>query len=133
MITLPREPWHGGQICGEQLEYGVVPGRSVYCGEFKKLGSPACEEHDRELREDNYGVLPEFAEGNALGVEIVRYERGWCVHDVYGALIAGADHRDTLEYMHGFTLSWEPYEGDTPVEPTPEELAAYTAQLRTEA
>lgn len=108
MITLPREPWRGGQICGEQLEYGVVPGRSVYCGEYKKPGSPVCEEHDRELREDNYGVLPKFAPGNALGLAAYR--------------------RDTMPYM--FQLAWEPHEGDVPIKPTAEELKAFTDQLQ---
>lgn len=126
MKTLPRKPWRGGQICGYQTAYGLP--WSIFCGEFKKLGSPMCEEHDREMREDNYGVLPKLDDGNALGTEIVRYERGWCVHDVHGDRIAGVARRDTLEYMHGFTLQWEPYEGETPIDPTPEELAAFEAQ-----
>lgn len=104
MITLPREPWRGGQICGYQTAYGLP--WSIFCGELKKPGSPACDEHDRELREDNYGVLPKFAPGNALGLAAYR--------------------RETMPYM--FQLAWEPYEGDKPVKPTPEELAAFEAQ-----
>lgn len=54
MITLPKEPWRGGQICGHQTNVGGwSEGLAAYCGEFKKLNSPACEKHDRELREDN--------------------------------------------------------------------------------
>lgn len=125
MKTLPREPWRGGQICGYQTAYGLP--HSIFCGEFKKPGSPACEEHDRELREDNYGVLPKFAPGNALGLELTFRSGTWRVHDVHGDLIAGSARRETLEYMHGFTLSWEPWEGSSPIEPTPEELAAFAA------
>lgn len=105
MITLHREPWRGGQICGYQTAYGLP--WSNFCGEYKKPGSPVCERHDKELREDNYGVLPKFADGNALGLTAYR--------------------RETMPYM--FQLAWEPYEGDTPVKPAPEELAAYEAQL----
>lgn len=105
MITLPREPWRGSQICGYQTAYGLP--WSIFCGEFKKLNSPVCEVHDRELREDNYGVLPKFAPGNALGLAAYR--------------------RTTMPYM--FQLAWEPYEGVTPVEPTEAELRAYQEQL----
>lgn len=105
MRTLPREPWRGGQICGYQTEYGVIPGRSVFCGEFKKPGSPVCEQHDKEMREDNYGVLPKFAPGNAPGLAAYR--------------------RNTMPYM--FQLGWEAYEGDTPIGATPEEIAAWEA------
>lgn len=106
MITLPREPWRGSQICGYQTEYGVIPGRSVFCGEFKKHGSYVCEVHDQELREDNYGVLPKFAPGNALGLAAYR--------------------RETMPYI--FQLSWEADDPDKPNKPTPEELAAFEAQ-----
>lgn len=105
MITLPKEPWRGGQICGHQTAYGLP--WSIFCGEFKKPGSPLCEVHDKEMREENDGVLPKFAPGNALGLAAYR--------------------RKTMPYM--FQLAWEPYEGDTPEAPTPEELAAFYAQL----
>lgn len=105
MRILPREPWHGGQICGEQTEYGVIPGRSVFCGEFKMLNSPACETHDRELRADNYGVLPRFAEGNALGLAAYR--------------------RETMPYM--FRLAWETEDTGKPEPATEEETAAWLA------
>lgn len=130
MRTLPREPWRGGQICGEQLEYGVVPGRSVYCSEFKKLGSPLCEEHDREYRFDNAGVLPRFAEGNALGLVIKKSRWGWSVLDEWGQLCSSADDRAKVERLYGFTLLWEPYEGNVPIDATPEELAAFQVQLK---
>lgn len=109
MRTLPREPWRGGQICGWQMEYGVVGARMVFCGEYKKQGSPLCDEHDRDLREDNYGVLPRFAPGNALGLAAYR--------------------RETMPYM--FRLSWEPKDtpedphGETPVPATDEEIRAW--------
>lgn len=104
MKTLPREPWRGGQICGYQTEYGT--GRSVFCGEFKKASSPLCEEHDREMREDNYGRLPKFAPGNALGLPKYR--------------------RKAMPYL--FQLSWEPdEEPDTPIPATPEQIAAWKA------
>ena len=101
MRTLPREPWRGGQICGYQIGYGL-PG-SIFCGEFKRLNSPLCEEHDREMREEYDGHLPRFAKGNALG--LATYLR---------------------TYMpHMFTLSWEPNKGDIPIPATPEEIAAW--------
>lgn len=131
MRTLPREPWRGGQICGEQLEYGVVPGRSVYCGEFKKLGSPLCEAHDSLERMDGYGSLPKFAPGNATGLKwaaIPGY--GWGVYDVHGEVVGSSSSRSTLEEYYSFTLKWEPDEGPVPVIPTPEELAAFQAQLK---
>lgn len=59
MITLPREPWRGGQICGWQTAYGLP--WSIFCGEFKETGSPLCEEHDYLERMDGYGSLPKFA------------------------------------------------------------------------
>lgn len=101
MRTLPRDPWRGGQICGYQTAYGLP--WSVFCGEFKKQGSPACEEHDRDMREENYGFLPKFAPGNALGLAAYR--------------------RETMPYM--FKLSWEPYEGDQPILATEEEVKAW--------
>lgn len=104
MKTLPREPWRGGQVCGYQTNVGGwSEGEPEFCGEFKKLNSPLCDEHDKELRERNGGRLPKFAPGNAPGLAPYR--------------------RATMPYM--FRLAWEPYEGDTPVEPTPEELAAF--------
>lgn len=108
MKTLPREPWRGGQICGEQLEYGVVPGRLVFCGELKKPGSPLCEAHDEELRLDNGGTLPRFAPGNALGLAAYR--------------------RESMPYM--FQLAWEPMEGGTPVAATEEEIKAWKESER---
>lgn len=103
MKTLTREPWRGGQICGWQMAYGL-PG-SRFCGEFKKLGSPLCEEHDREERADNYGRLPKFAPGNALGLAEYR--------------------RTAMPYV--FQLAWEPMEGDTPVPATKDEIRAWEA------
>lgn len=105
MITLPREPWRGGQLCGYQSEYGVVPGRSVFCGELKEPGLYFCKEHHDWVLLD--GPI-KMAPGNVAG--LARYRR------------------TTMPYM--FQLSWEPYEGDTPTTPTPEELAAYQAQLK---
>ena len=106
MRSLPREPWRGGQVCGHQTNVGGwSEGRAAYCGEFKKLDSPACEQHDAELREDNYGVLPKFARGNALG--LAEYSR------------------KTMPYM--FVLAWEPYEGTTPIPTTEEEVKAWEA------
>lgn len=133
MRTLPREPWRGGQICGHQTNVGGwSEGSAAYCGEFKKLGSPLCEEHDREERLDNYGVLPKFAEGNALGLvleEIPNY--GWGVYDQHGRTIGTNHlHDGPLKRIYGFTLRWEPDEGVVPIIPEPEELAAFQAQLK---
>jgi len=128
MRTLPREPWRGGQICGEQIGYGLP--HSIFCGEFKKLGSPACEEHDRELREDNYGVVPKFAKGNALGLELTFCSVSWVVRDGDGVLIDAHQSRAALQSKHGFMLCWEPYEGDTPIPADDDELAAFQAQLK---
>jgi hypothetical protein len=123
MKTLPREPWHGGQICGEQLEYGVVPGRSVFCGEFKKLGSPACKQHDKELRE--YGVLPKFAEGNALGVRIASCSESWIAFDACDEIVAAERTLFALEERLGFVLSWETEDPDAPEPATVDEIAAW--------
>jgi hypothetical protein len=125
MKTLPREPWRGGQICGYQTAYGLP--WSVFCGEFKKLGSPLCEEHDREMREENYGSLPKFTPGNALGLELKRTVHGWSVYDRYGDLCSSANDRAELEAYYGFTLSWETEDPDKPEPATPEEIAAWGA------
>lgn len=120
MKTLPREPWRGGQICGEQTAYGLP--WSIFCGEFKKPGSPLCEEHDQEARTDNYGVLPKFATGNALGLKIRQTHWRWSVYDGYGDLCSSADDRAELERFYGFTLSWETDDPDKPEPATPEEI-----------
>lgn len=104
MKTLPREPWRGSQICGYQTAYGLP--WSVFCGEFKKPGSPLCEEHDKDMREEHGGQLPRFDPGNALGL--------------------AAFHRETMPHM--FRLSWEPHEGDRPVPATEDEIRAWEAQ-----
>ncbi len=101
MRTLPGEPWRGGQICGWQIAYGLP--WSIFCGEFKKLGSPLCEEHDRELREEHGGVLPKFAPGNALGLAEYR--------------------RETMPYM--FQLSWETENPDKPEPATSKEIETW--------
>lgn len=103
MKTLSREPWRGGQICGYQSAYGLP--WSVFCGEFKKLGSPLCGVHDKQMREEHDGRLPRFAPGNALGLAAYR--------------------RTTMPYM--FQLAWEAEDPDAPVPATPEEIAAWEA------
>jgi hypothetical protein len=101
MRTLPREPWRGGQICGWQIAYGLP--WSVFCGEFKKTGSPVCDVHDEELREENGGVLPRFAPGNALGLAAYRIT--------------------AMPYM--FQLAWEPMDRNTPIPATEKEIKAW--------
>lgn len=123
MRTLPREPWRGGQICGYQTAYGLP--WSVYCGEFKKPGSPVCEEHDRDMREENGGRLPQFAPGTAPGLELRRTVWGWSVYDGDGFLCSSADDREELELFYGFRLCWEPYDGDIPTAATEEEVKAW--------
>lgn len=123
--TLSREPWRGGQICGYQTEYGVVPGREVFCGEFKAPGRYFCQEHHNWVLEE-YGSL-RMSPGNAKGLELKKTVYRWSVLDGYGDLCSSADDRADLEEFYGFTLKWEPYDGDEPVEPTPEEIAAFTA------
>ncbi len=63
MRTLPREPWRGSQICGEQIEYGT--GRERYCAERKGSGLPMCPEHFQEAITE-YGTLS-VPEDVALG------------------------------------------------------------------
>lgn len=136
MKTLPREPWRGGQICGWQLEYGVVPGRMVFCGEFKKPGSPLCDEHDKEMREEYGGTLPRFAPGNAMGLELRQTQWGWSVFDGHGFLCSSADDKAELEAHYSFTLSWEPPDtsddphGEDPVPATEEEIRAWKESER---
>ncbi|MFE0490109.1 hypothetical protein [Streptomyces griseoaurantiacus] len=93
-VTLSREPWRGGQVCGHQTVYGMGAHSERYCGARKAPGLVECAEHAEETGMA-YGVV-KFALGNAKG-----------------------DPSAPVE------LSWEPYEGDVPVEPTEEERAAY--------
>lgn len=131
MKTVSREPWRGGQICGHQIAYGMP--WSIFCGEFKKLGSPLCHEHDRDLREEYGGQLPKFAPGNATGLELRQVGNGWSAFNGWDYL-AGHYTREEAEYRFGFTLLWEPMDtpnaphGEVPVRPSPEEVAAFAAQ-----
>lgn len=125
MKTLPREPWRGGQICGYQTAYGLP--WSVFCGEFKKLGSPLCSQHDEEMREEHGGRLPRFAPGNALGLQLRQSEWGWSVLAGEGLLCASSDDRSHLAEVYGFTLSWETEDPDKPEPATAKEIAAWEA------
>lgn len=126
MKTLPREPWRGGQICGYQTAYGLP--WSVFCGEFKKLGSPVCEEHDRELREETEdGSLPKFAPGNALGMRIKDGGFHQVLVNADDRMKAFCISRSVLERDYGFTLSWETDDPGKPEAATPEEIAAWEA------
>lgn len=125
MKTLPREPWRGGQICGYQTAYGLP--WSVFCGESKKPGSPLCDEHDKEMREEHGGYLPRFAPGNALGLALKQSEWGWSVLTGEGLLCASSDDRSRLAEVYGFTLSWETEDPDKPEAATAEEIAAWEA------
>lgn len=61
--TLPREPWRGSMICGNQLAYGL-PG-SRFCAERKADGLPMCEAcFDDTMEEYGHVVM---APGNAVG------------------------------------------------------------------
>lgn len=122
MKTLPREPWRGGQICGYQSEYGVVPGRTVHCGEFKAPGLYFCREHHEWVLLD--GPI-RMAKGNALGLSIVQDGDRWTVISGSGMFRAASHDRAFLERIYGFTLSWEPYEGDMPIPATEEEIKAW--------
>ena len=77
MKTLPREPYRGGQICGEHLQYGVVPGRSVFCGEHKSHLSYFCVVHAWELARDGDDPSVGMAEGNLLGDVRIPAELQW--------------------------------------------------------
>lgn len=124
--TLPREPWRGGQLCGYQSEYGAVPGRSVFCGEYKAPGLYFCQEHHNWVLGE-YGSI-RLAPGNAAGLELKSTVYGWSVYDGSGALCGSSSDRADLEERYGFTLKWAPYEGQTPQDPTAEELAHLTEQ-----
>lgn len=43
--TLPREPWRGSQICGEQMYDGNASSAAAYCATRKGDKLPMCEEH----------------------------------------------------------------------------------------
>lgn len=75
MKILNREPWRGSQICGEQIEYGVVPGRVRFCGERKAPGLYHCAPHDQAMREECGEVL--MAAGNATGSDEAVLELLW--------------------------------------------------------
>ena len=124
MRTLPREPWRGGQICGYQSEYGVVPGRTVQCGEFKAPGLYFCRHHHKWVSLD--GPI-RMAEGNVRGLSLVQDGDRWVVLSGSGMFRAASPDRAFLEKVYGFTLEWEPYEGDMPIPATPEEIAAWQA------
>jgi hypothetical protein len=70
MRVVPREPWRGGQVCGQQIHYGTVAlplgTWSSFCGELKADGVPLCPVHRDEQLEE-YGEIPKFAPGNAVG------------------------------------------------------------------
>lgn len=126
MKTLHREPWRRGQICGYQTEYGVVPGRTVQCGEFKAPGRYFCQEHHEWMFLD--GPI-HMAEGNAVGLELTQDgEDGWYVINVAGELVAGPGSRDALVFAYGFSLRWEGAKGQ-PIAPTDEELRAFEADV----
>lgn len=127
MKTLPREPWRGGQICGEQLSHTTWTSRESYCGEFKKLGSPVCGEHDRELLADGIDPVREFAEGNECGLRIARCSESWIVRNVHDELVGAEGTRFAIKERFGFTLSWETEDPDAPEPATPEEIAAWEA------
>ncbi|MPY47134.1 hypothetical protein [Streptomyces acidicola] len=61
--TLRADPDPAGQICGYQIAYGMP--WSEYCAERKARGKYFCEQHDREvLEEDGHVHMPP---GNAIG------------------------------------------------------------------
>lgn len=131
--VLTREPWRGSQICGYQLTHTTWTERESYCGERKAPGLYACTEHDADMRME-FGEV-RMAPGNARGVRIEQYPHGWSAYsvgwDVDGSddeLIESADDRATLERSVGIgVLLWEGEDGE-PVQPTPEEVAAYAPQ-----
>lgn len=59
--TLRREPFRGGQICGEQLHYG----RPEYCGYRKAEDEFFCRVHARSYRLQGDAV--NMAAGNVRG------------------------------------------------------------------
>lgn len=52
--TLPREPWRGSMICGEQIAYGLPWDK--FCAERKGDDLPMCPEHFQEAIEE-YGTV----------------------------------------------------------------------------
>lgn len=119
--TLPREPYRGGQICGYQEEYGVVPGRSVFCGDFKALGEYFCQHHHDWLEAD--GPI-RVAPGNVLGLELTFCSNAWQVRDSDGELLSASLNLRMLKRVYGFTLQWEGENGEL-VDATPEEITAW--------
>lgn len=71
--TLPREPWRGSMICGEQIAYGMPYSR--FCGERKAEGLPLCGEHWDELIDS--GESTRFAPGVAVGAPQWRVRLLW--------------------------------------------------------
>jgi hypothetical protein len=63
--TLPREPWRGSQICGDQLSHTTWTSRSSYCGYRKAEGEYFCRVHARRYR--LAGDVVRMAAGNARG------------------------------------------------------------------
>lgn len=71
--TLPREPWRGSMICGEQMGYGAFS--HLFCGERKAVGLYLCRTHWDELIADGDSI--HFAEGNAWGEPHIRVRLLW--------------------------------------------------------
>lgn len=63
--TLPREPWRGSMICGEQISSGGWGRPMAFCAERKADDLPMCEEHfDAYMAEYDHVTM---APGNAVG------------------------------------------------------------------
>lgn len=88
---LRREPYRGGQICGEQLHYG----NPEFCGYRKQHGEFFCRVHARSYTLQGDPV--NMADGNAEG-----------------------DRSQPCE------LSFEPFDGDTPIPADPDEILYWT-------
>lgn len=131
MITLPKEPWRGGQLCGWQLSQAIETARASYCGEPKMGGEIICYPHYVQNIEG--GELPDFADGNEYGhyVQQSAIDGKWRVFSGCNDVLM-SEHDTEFEAREAagqHDLKWEPCEGDTPEDPTPEELADFAAQL----
>lgn len=129
MRKLFREPYRGGQICGEQLEYGVMPGRVVFCGEPKQPGEFFCPAHYEDIVQSGaYGPI-RTAEGNARGLHVWRVSGVWKAYDSDMNLLGEFADAEALKQTGIGVLQWEG-EDSEPVDATPEETAEWLASGR---
>lgn len=125
--TLPREPYRGGQIYGNQLDHTTWTSRALYCGEPKKGNEVLCDGCWIEYLNQEEAI-PRFAEGNTYGHYVQKsvLDGRWRVYDSKNeVLIAECDTEAEARTAAGQDiLQWEGENGE-PIDATPEEIMTW--------